>query len=150
MAGKAGTTTVKRTRRDRNRSTRNRLQSLRAQVETLEPRIVLDGTSLLAGLTDSTPAEYKDFLQISEINYNPSDPTAAEESGGVTDNDDFEFIELYNSSDSVSLDLNGVQFTSGVTFDFTGSNVTSLGPGDYVLLAVAGGGFTWGAAIVRL
>jgi len=96
--------------------------------------MVLNGTAVLAGVAASTPADYKDFLQISEINYNPSDPTAAETAAGVTNNDDFEFIELYNSSSSVSLDLNNVQFTSGITFNFTGSNVTSLGPKDYLLL----------------
>ncbi|MFV2068122.1 MAG: lamin tail domain-containing protein, partial [Pirellulales bacterium] len=90
---------------------------------------------MLAGLdAATTPAEYSDFLQVSEINYNPSNPTAAEVAAGVTDNDAFEFIELYNSSNSISLDLNSVRFTTGITFNFTGSSVTSLGPGDYALV----------------
>ena len=34
-------------------------------------------------------------LRITEINYNPHDPSFAEGSAGVTDNNDFEFLELY-------------------------------------------------------
>ena len=45
-----------------------------------------------------------------------------------------EFIELLNTSDSVTLDLRGVRFTKGVQFDFTGAAVTSLPPGGRVLV----------------
>jgi len=56
-------------------------------------------------------------LRISEINYNPADPTAAEIAAGFIDNDDFEFIELLNPS-SGTINLSGVQFSNGVAFDF--------------------------------
>ena len=57
-------------------------------------------------------------LRISEINYNPADPTTAEISAGFDDNDDFEFIELFNPLTTGTINLDGVQLTSGVTFDF--------------------------------
>ena len=57
-------------------------------------------------------------LRISEINYNPADPTAAEIAAGFIDNDDFEFIELFNPSTSGTINLSGVQFSNGVAFDF--------------------------------
>ena len=57
-------------------------------------------------------------LRISEINYNPADPTTAEISAGFDDNDDFEFIELLNPLTTGTINLDGVQLTSGVTFDF--------------------------------
>ena len=43
-------------------------------------------------------------LRISEVMYNPADPTAAEAAAGFVDNDDFEFIALRNISIS-PLDL---------------------------------------------
>jgi len=78
-----------------------------------------------------------DALRITEINYNPSDPTAAEISAyaaatGVSvpvaqvnlDSDDFEFIEVQNTSTTNALLLNGTQFSDGVTLAF--ENVTLL------------------------
>jgi hypothetical protein len=47
--------------------------------------------------------------------------------------DDFEYIELKNVG-ATTLDLAGYRLTNGVTFDFTGSEVTSLAPGGYVLV----------------
>ena len=66
-------------------------------------------------------------LRISEINYNPHDPSFAEGSAGVTDNDDFEFIELFNSSETGTISLDGLQFVDGVTFTFDND---SLAPGE--------------------
>jgi hypothetical protein len=63
------------------------------------------------------------FLRITELMYHPS-PHAAN-----TNADEFEYIELKNISTSVTLNLVGVRFTNGVSFDFTGSAVTSLVPG---------------------
>ena len=58
--------------------------------------------------------------------YNPSP-------SDTLDGDEFEFIELKNTGDE-TLDLRGVSFTSGITFDFAGSAVTSLGPGKFALV----------------
>ncbi|MEE8452232.1 MAG: CotH kinase family protein [Thermoguttaceae bacterium] len=73
-------------------------------------------------------------LAITELNYNPSAPTDDE---WVVDptfgNDDFEFIELQNIGTEI-IDLRGVRFTSGITFEFT-DPAASLAPGDRVVLA---------------
>jgi hypothetical protein len=52
-------------------------------------------------------------LQITEINYNPGPRTAAEATAGVLDKDQFEFIELRNTS-AATVDLSGVSFTTGI------------------------------------
>ncbi|OHB72714.1 MAG: hypothetical protein A2V70_02015 [Planctomycetes bacterium RBG_13_63_9] len=57
-------------------------------------------------------------LVVTELSYNPSVPTAAEQAQGITDNDDFEFIELRNTSDK-TLPLTGVHFSKGIAFQFT-------------------------------
>ncbi|MBW2258643.1 MAG: PKD domain-containing protein, partial [Deltaproteobacteria bacterium] len=56
-------------------------------------------------------------MVISEINYNPSDPTPAEEAAGFVDNDDFEFIEILNVG-ATTVELSGVAITDGVLFTF--------------------------------
>ena len=76
------------------------------------------------------PAVQSD-LRITEINYNPADPSVSEVAAGYTDNDDFEFIELYNSSTSGSINLEGVQLSNGVAFDF--SDIDLL-PGERVVV----------------
>ena len=84
-------------------------------------------------VTTSTTNPVGDFLRITEIMYHPADPTPAEQAAGVTDDDEFEYVELMNTSDTVTLDLTGVEFNNGIDFDFTGSAVTSLAPGERVL-----------------
>lgn len=80
------------------------------------------------GATNSTtayPAQLSDaqrYLVISEFMYHPSGDGLAE------------FIELLNISSSITLDLQGVHFTKGVDFDFTGSAITTLPPGGRVLV----------------
>ena len=65
-------------------------------------------------------------LRITEVMYNPLP-------SDTLDGDEFEFIELKNTGDE-TLDLRSVSFTSGVTFDFAGSAVTTLGPGGFALV----------------
>src|SRR6185503_17190868 len=72
-------------------------------------------------------------LVISELHYHPGDVTAAEISAGFTDENMFEFVELYNPG-TAPFDLNGVRFVDGIEFDFTGSAVTELAPGAHVLI----------------
>lgn len=67
-------------------------------------------------------------LRITELMYNPA--AGPDES---IDNNEFEFIELKNIGDE-TLDLSGVSLTEGVRFDFAGSDVTTLGPGRFVLV----------------
>ena len=77
-------------------------------------------------------------LRISEIHYHPGEPTAAEILAGFDDADDFEFLELLNTSDS-PIELSGVELRrtaddQGVTFAFINSNITQLLPGQHVLI----------------
>ena len=68
-------------------------------------------------------------LRITEVMYDPADPPANDS----TDNDEFEFIELQNIGDE-TIDLSSVSFIDGITFDFNNGSVTSLGPGEFVLV----------------
>jgi len=70
-----------------------------------------------------------DDLRITELMFNPSDAS----SNDSTNNDDYEFIELKNIGDE-NLYLTFVSFVDGITFDFSDSSVTNLGPGDFVLV----------------
>ena len=67
--------------------------------------------------TFAIPGSQSD-LRISEIQFNPSEPTDPEDAAGFTDNDDFEFIELFNPNIGSSINLNGVQLSDGVRFEF--------------------------------
>ncbi len=73
-----------------------------------------------------------DNVVVSEIMYNPDDPTAAEEASGFDNNDDFEFIELLNVG-SKKVSLSGVRLRGDADFDFPEG--TSLEPGQRVVLA---------------
>ena len=92
-----------------------------------------------------SPSAAQRYLRVTEIMYNPSPALAI-----TNDAQQFEFIELKNISTNVTLNLGGVRFTNGITFNFTGSAVTLLSPGQTVLLvrnqamftARYGGGFT--------
>jgi len=78
--------------------------------------------------TPSRPSQAQSFLRITELMYHP--PTTP---GDTFAPQEYEFIELTNIGPS-ELDLTGVRLTEGVTFDFTLSNVTTLQPGEYVLV----------------
>lgn len=80
------------------------------------------GVTIAQTTTTVNPSDAQLYLVISEIMYHPADSP------------DAEYIELQNISPSVTLDLTGVKFTAGVSFDFTASNVTSLPPGGRVLV----------------
>ncbi len=87
-----------------------------------------------------TPASIS-HLVVSELQYNPPDPTAAELAiNPAWAGKDFEFIELKNISNS-QIDLTNVRFTVGITFNFTGGSVIKVAPGDYVLVVSNLGAF---------
>lgn len=73
-------------------------------------------------------------LRITELHFHPADPTPAELAlAPGTDEDDYEFIELLNvSNDAIS--LNGVVLDTAVEFNFTAGAITSLAPGETVLV----------------
>lgn len=64
-------------------------------------------------------ADLLTYLRITELMFNP--PAAG-----------YEYVELYNASSSVVLNLSGVKFTQGI--DFTFPQGTTLGPGAYLVL----------------
>ena len=89
-----------------------------------EPNQFVTGEPLAANILQD--------LRITELMYNPVDADTAKGELDV-DNDEFEFIELKNTGDE-EFDLTYVSFVRGVTFNFSGSSVTSLGPGEFVLV----------------
>ena len=60
---------------------------------------------------------YVSPIVMTELQYDPSDPTAAETAAGYTDGDDFEYLELYNRS-STTQTLSDYYMGSGVGFTF--------------------------------
>ncbi len=72
-------------------------------------------------------------LVLSEINYNPYDPTPEEFAAGFDENNDFEFIELVNTA-GVTIDLAGAQFTNGIDYQFRVGDVQPLEPGQFAVL----------------
>ena len=75
----------------------------------------------------------RDNLVVSEIMYNPTDPSADELANGFDDPDLFEYLELLNAGED-PLSLAGVQFSSGLKFEFGGAAISLLDPGERVLL----------------
>jgi len=70
-------------------------------------------------------------LAVTELNYDPYDPTPAELAVDPSwTRDDFEFIELLNVSGE-QLDLAGIRFAEGVAFDFPNQ---TLAPAERMLL----------------
>ena len=97
--------------------------------------VAADGEIVNSASFTGETSTLQENLRISELMYNP---LGASEAELAADNslvgDDFEYIELVNVSDTETLDLQGVQFTEGVTFDFTGSPVSELAPGAKTLV----------------
>lgn len=75
------------------------------------------------------PSAAQNGLRITEIMYHP----VAAPSGSSYVTDDFEYIELKNVG-STTVPLAGIRFVNGITFDFTGSTIPSLAPGETVLI----------------
>ena len=71
-------------------------------------------------------------LRLSEFMYHPPEPVG-EERLISTNRDEFEYLELKNVGPT-ALDLRNVRFTKGIDFDFGGSGVETLAPGEYVLV----------------
>ena len=90
-----------------------------------------DPVEFAVGEPDVLP--WQKNLMITEIMYHPLDASPGEIVAGYSTSD-FEFIELKNISDSLTLDLTELRFTKGVDFDFDRGTITSLPPGAYVLV----------------
>ena len=76
---------------------------------------------------------YRNNLVVSEFHYNPADPSTPAELGASLDDSDFEFLELRNIG-ATPLVLNGLRVADAISFDFTGSDVTVLAPGQAVVV----------------
>ncbi|MFT5524358.1 MAG: hypothetical protein ACI9HK_002310, partial [Pirellulaceae bacterium] len=77
------------------------------------------------------PSDLQQFFRVTEINYNPSDPTGDELLAmPLLDNDDFEYIEVKNIG-TQPLPLSGAQFTDGLEFSLVG---LTLQPGQIGLI----------------
>ncbi len=97
--------------------------------------IAADGEVVNSATYEGEATNVQKHLRVSELMYHPTEPRAAEL---AVDNslvaDDFEYVELVNTSETETIDLRGVRFTNGVIFDFTTSAVTELSPGQRVLV----------------
>ncbi len=83
---------------------------------------------------DGDPSVAQLHLRVTELHYHPAAPTAAEVGAGFVDQDEFEFIELRNTSEDTALDLDGVRFTAGIAFDFSSAAIRSLEPGALLIV----------------
>lgn len=81
-------------------------------------------------LKESTFVVDTPALAITEIMYHPQDPAP---DGTTFRAEDFEYVEIENTG-AAPLSLSGVRFTGALTFDFTGSSVASLGPGEFAVV----------------
>jgi len=110
--------------------------SLSARGETLflyDARGRLVRTNQYSG----TPSPAQRYLRITELMYHP-----ASLSGNTNEAEEFEFIELKNTSSSSTVSLAGVRFVNGVLFNFSQGGVGSLAPGASVLVVKNLGAFT--------
>ena len=89
-------------------------------------------------------------IVMTELQYDPSDPTPAETAAGFTDGDDFEYLELYNRSNTTQTLSNyymgnGVGFTFGWVPDGTANESETLESGataTWTTSALAAGTYT--------
>lgn len=78
-------------------------------------------------------SDWTNNLMVTELMYHPAAPNATEALVN-TDKDAYEFIELTNISETLTLDLSDISFTDGIDFDFGSAAITSLAPGQCLLL----------------
>lgn len=91
--------------------------------------LLLDSHSLTITSTVTAPTT-PEFLRITELHYNPADPSGVELAVSV-DNDDYEFVELRNIGPD-PLDISGAKFTAGITFTFAPGTI--LQGGEFILV----------------
>ncbi len=96
-------------------------------------------------VTDAVAASAANLAE-SEIHYHPAAPTAAEMAAGFTNADDFEFVEIVNTS-AQKVSLAGAQFTrgdigEGIAFSFNDGSIYSLAPGARAVIAKSLAAFT--------
>ncbi|MEE8452602.1 MAG: lamin tail domain-containing protein, partial [Thermoguttaceae bacterium] len=100
------------------------------------------GTSSIAVESTLSDRPLEDHLRVGEIHYHPAPPNSEEAAAGFDDQDDFEFIELVNTSTQLTLDLITARLADEIVFDFSTAAVTSLAPGQRVVVARNSEAFT--------
>ncbi len=86
-----------------------------------------------AEFTVGTGPASSNNIAITELLYRPADASLEESAAGYDDGDAFEFLRLKNTG-AQAIDLRGVRFVDGITFDFATSTIRSLAPGGEALL----------------
>lgn len=100
---------------------------LSARGQTLE-LIDRQGVRVASVNTPANPSAAQSALRITEIMYHP--PILQSDTFGQ---EEYEYIELSNIG-STQLSLNGVHFSEGIQFNFSGSSITTLAAGQRVLV----------------
>ena len=90
--------------------------------------------SALSEAAFKIPSSLENSLRITEFYYNPLASSDAEILAGYDDNDEFEFVEIKNISQSDALDISTASFTDGIQFDFADASKTLLEPGEVALI----------------
>ena len=100
-----------------------------------------DWSAPVEGIYYNDPPAAPGNLAFSEIQYNPHPPSESEEAAGFDDGDDFEFLEIVNTSPTdVVLTGARLAFTErdddreGVAFDFSNSPMVTLAPAERILV----------------
>ena len=102
--------------------------TIRARVLSGDQWSALDQASFVVNVI---PADMSN-LWITEINYHPHAPTPAERAAlPDLDDNEFEFIEIYNAHPTDGISLQGMAISDGVSFSFP---TVSLQPGEYAVI----------------
>jgi hypothetical protein len=102
-------------------------------LEAVDYRGVVVGSDTISVTSTHSDRPLEDFLRITEVMFHPPEVNEAEALFG--DREEFEYLELTNTSMDRTLDLTGVRITGGIDFDFTGSTHATLAPGEHVVVA---------------
>ncbi|MBN2022704.1 MAG: lamin tail domain-containing protein [Pirellulales bacterium] len=107
----------------------------RLRLEPLEPRQMLSAAAAVdePGGDAAGIGDLQNYLRVTEINYHPSAPTEDEIALGFNDKNLFEFIELTNVG-ATTIDVSVADFTTGIWFDFAVGSISSLAPGQRVVV----------------
>jgi autotransporter-associated beta strand protein len=103
--------------------------------------------TLLSALTlgaDNAPP-YLEDLVINEVMYHSGPPTAEEVAAGTIDEEQFDFLELRNTSTTASYDLREFYLTDGIGFSFGWYNADEAGRESWTL--EAGATAAWNAVL---
>lgn len=90
-----------------------------------------NAVEFVAGSAEVTP--WRDNLVVSEFMYHPAAPSGAELMVSADEND-YEFLEIWNRSETESLSLNEIFLSAGIEFSFAEGLITLLEPKEYVLV----------------